>query len=122
MITNLNKVLATVDAKGAQFSDTVDQLQYWAEAPVVEALVAYLELFDKPAPASTEQDQAAVIDLPAAGALFHHCQTLHYTPANKTERQSRAFANHFMPPGTRSGHTGEFLEVSFGRPMLRMRT
>ena len=27
VITNLNAVLATVDAKGAQFSDTVDQLQ-----------------------------------------------------------------------------------------------
>ena len=69
-----------------------------------------------------DEDQAAVVDLPAGGALFHHCQTLHYTPPNKTERQRRAFAIHFMPPGTRSGHTGEFLEVSFGRPMLRMRT
>ena len=69
-----------------------------------------------------DEDQAAVVDLPAGGALFHHCQTLHYTPPNKPERQRRAFAIHFMPPGTRSGHTGEFLEVSFGRPMLRMRT
>ena len=69
-----------------------------------------------------DEDQGAIVDLPAGGALFHHCQTLHYTPPNKTERQRRAFAIHFMPPGTRSGHTGEFLEVSFGRPMLRMRT
>ena len=69
-----------------------------------------------------DQAQAAIIDLPAGGALFHHCQTLHFTPPNHTDRQRRAFAIHFMPPGTRSGHSGDFLEVSFGRPMLRMRT
>lgn len=69
-----------------------------------------------------DEDQAMVIDLPAGGALFHHCQTMHYTPPNKTEYKRRAFVIHFMPPGTRSGYTGEFLEVSFGRPMLRMRT
>ncbi len=68
-----------------------------------------------------DQAQAAIVDLPAGGALFHHCQTLHYTPPNQTDRQRRAFVIHFMPPGTRSAHTGAFLEVSFGRPMLRMR-
>ena len=68
-----------------------------------------------------DQAQAAIVDLPAGGALFHHCQTLHYTPPNQTGRQRRAFVIHFMPPGTRSAHTGEFLKVSFGRPMLRMR-
>lgn len=65
--------------------------------------------------------KAAIVDLPAGGVLFHHCQTLHYTPPNSTDRQRRAFAMHFMPPGTRSGHTGDFLAVSFARPMLRMR-
>ena len=69
-----------------------------------------------------DEGQAMVIDLPAGGALFHHYQTMHYTPPNKTEYKRRAFVIHFMPPGTRSGYTGEFLEVSFGRPMLRMRT
>jgi phytanoyl-CoA hydroxylase len=64
---------------------------------------------------------AEVIDLPAGGVLFHHCQTLHYTPPNHTERQRRAFAIHLMNPGTRSGHTGQVLEVSYARPMLRMR-
>ena len=33
----------------------------------------------------------------------------------------RAFAIHYMPPGTRSESSGKYLEVSFGRPMLRMR-
>lgn len=64
---------------------------------------------------------AQVIDLPAGGAMFHHCQTLHYTPPNRTDRQRRALAIHFMPPGTRSGRTGEYLGVSFGRPVLRQR-
>ena len=69
-----------------------------------------------------DQTQASVVDLPAGGVLFHHCQTLHYTPPNNTDRQRRAFAIHFMPPGTRQAATGDFLQVSFGRPMLRMRS
>ena len=51
-----------------------------------------------------DTSQAEVVDLPAGGALFHHCQTLHYTPPNATSRQRRALAIHLMPPGTRSGH------------------
>ena len=69
-----------------------------------------------------DQAQAAIADLPAGGVLFHHCQTLHYTPPNNTERQRRAFAIHFMPPGTRRATSGESLHVSFARPLLRMRT
>jgi phytanoyl-CoA hydroxylase len=69
-----------------------------------------------------DQTQASVVDLPAGGVLFHHCQTLHYTPPNNTDRQRRAFAIHFMPPSTRQAATGDFLQVSFGRPMLRMRS
>ena len=37
-----------------------------------------------------DASKAAVIDLPAGGAMFHHCQTLHYTPPNRTDRQRRA--------------------------------
>ncbi|MCE2450273.1 MAG: phytanoyl-CoA dioxygenase family protein [Candidatus Latescibacteria bacterium] len=59
--------------------------------------------------------QAAVIDLPAGGALFHHCQTLHYTPPNQTDRQRRAFVIHFMPPGTRSAHTGQLPHAADAR-------
>jgi phytanoyl-CoA hydroxylase len=69
---------------------------------------------------AVETEKAVVIDLPAGGVMFHHCQTLHFTPPNKTERQRRALALHFMPPGTRSG-SGEILGVSFGRPLLRQR-
>jgi len=68
-----------------------------------------------------DSSKAMVIDLPAGGAMFHHCQTLHYTGPNTTDRQRRAFVIHFMPPGTRFLRTGEYLGVSFSRPMLRMR-
>ena len=68
-----------------------------------------------------DQSQAVVIELPAGGVMFHHCQTAHHTPPNTTDRQRRAFAIHFMAPGTRSAPTGEYMPVSFGRPILRMR-
>ncbi len=65
-------------------------------------------------------DGAVVVDLPAGGVMLHHCQTLHYTPPNRTDRQRRAFAIHFMTPGT-IGKEGRHLEVSFARPLLRAR-
>lgn len=65
-------------------------------------------------------NRATVIDLPAGGVMFHHCQTLHHTPPNKTNRQRRALAIHFMTPGTR-GKDGTHLQVSFARPLLRAR-
>ncbi len=66
-----------------------------------------------------DASRAVVVELPAGGCMFHHCQTLHYTQPNRTDRQRRAFAIHLMPPGTRNG-AGEILRVGFGRPMLRM--
>lgn len=68
-----------------------------------------------------DESQAVVADLPAGGIAIHHCQTLHHTAPNTTDRQRRAFAMHYMMPGTRSMRTGEYLTVSFGRPMLRVR-
>ncbi|MDA0841839.1 MAG: phytanoyl-CoA dioxygenase family protein [Planctomycetota bacterium] len=64
---------------------------------------------------------AVINELPAGGVMFHHCQTLHYTAPNSTDRQRRAFAIHFMPPGTKSMHSGAYLKVGFDRPMLRTR-
>jgi ectoine hydroxylase-related dioxygenase (phytanoyl-CoA dioxygenase family) len=63
--------------------------------------------------------RAVVVDLPAGGCMFHHCQTLHYTQPNATERQRRAFAIHFMQPGTRNGQD-EMLRPGFNHPVLRM--
>jgi ectoine hydroxylase-related dioxygenase (phytanoyl-CoA dioxygenase family) len=65
--------------------------------------------------------RAVVVDLPAGGITIHHCQTLHMTEPNTTPRQRRALAIHYMVPGTRSLRTGEYLGVSFGRPLLRAR-
>lgn len=64
--------------------------------------------------------QAMVVDLPAGGIMFHHCQTLHYTAPNTTPRQRRAFAIHFMAPGTLD-RKGEVMRVGFKHPALRMR-
>jgi ectoine hydroxylase-related dioxygenase (phytanoyl-CoA dioxygenase family) len=77
---------------------------------------ALLDLGDK-----IDEKDAVVINLPAGGALIHHCQTLHYTPPNTTDRQRRAFIIHFMTPGTRNTHEGNYIGVSFTHPMLRMR-
>lgn len=66
-----------------------------------------------------DENAAKVIDLPAGGCMFHHCQTLHYTQPNTTERQRRAFAIHFMPPGTRAAN-GEIMRAGFSHPVLRM--
>jgi phytanoyl-CoA hydroxylase len=68
-----------------------------------------------------DPSKKVVVDLPAGGIAIHHCQTLHHTAPNTTSRQRRAFAIHFMLPGTRSLRTNEYLPVSFSRPMLRTR-
>lgn len=64
-------------------------------------------------------EKAAVVELPAGGCLFHHCQTLHHTPPNRTDRQRRAFVIHFMQPGTRN-KAGEVIRPGFKNPILRM--
>jgi len=66
-----------------------------------------------------DKSKAVVVDLPAGGAMIHHCQTLHYTAPNTTDRQRRAFAIHFMPPGTRD-RDGKIIQVNYAHPMLRM--
>ena len=77
---------------------------------------ALLDLGDQ-----AESEKATVVDLPAGGAMFHHCQTMHHTPANVTDRPRRAFAIHYMTPGTKRMRDGEYIDVSFAHPMLRMR-
>ena len=67
-----------------------------------------------------DASQAEVIDLPAGGAMLHHCQTLHYTQPNVTDRQRRALAIHCMAPGTLR-HGTEPLPIGWDHPMLRAR-
>lgn len=66
-----------------------------------------------------DESKAVVVELPAGGCMFHHCQTLHYTEPNTTERLRRAFVMHFMAPGT-SNKKGEVMRSGFGHPLLRM--
>ena len=66
-----------------------------------------------------ETEKAVVVPLPAGGCAFHHCQTLHYTPPNATDRQRRAFVIHLMQPGTRN-RNGEVMRPGFKNPVLRM--
>ena len=65
--------------------------------------------------------KAVVVDLPAGGCMFHHCQTLHYTQPNTTPNQRRAFAIHCMQPGTEIDHDGKRvrLQAGFDHPVLR---
>lgn len=67
--------------------------------------------------ANPDDRQVVVVDLPAGGCLFHHCQTLHYTQPNATDRQRRAYAIHYMVPGTCSPHFNGV--VGWSHPMLR---
>jgi phytanoyl-CoA hydroxylase len=66
-----------------------------------------------------DESKAVVVDVPAGGCMIHHCQTLHYTAPNTTDKQRRAFAIHFMPFGTR-GREKEIMRASFSHPILRM--
>lgn len=61
--------------------------------------------------------EPVIVNLPAGGVMVHHCQTLHSTPPNRTDRQRRAFAMHYMTPGTRNALSD--MPVSFARPLLR---
>lgn len=68
-----------------------------------------------------DESKSIVVTLPAGGMTLHHCQTLHRTAPNTTDRKRRAHAIHYMIPGTRKLDDQSNLEVSFSRPMLRMR-
>ncbi len=64
-----------------------------------------------------DASRAVVVPLEAGACLFHHCQTLHYTAPNTTDRQRRAFIIHVMVPGTTSEHSAA-MPVGFSRPVL----
>jgi len=70
---------------------------------------------------SVDTARAKVVELPAGGLMLHHCQTLHYTQPNETGRQRRAYAIHYMQPGTegKAKETRKRFTVSLDRPMVR---
>ena len=77
---------------------------------------ALLDLGDQ-----VDESKAVAVALPAGGVTLHHCQTLHYTAPNVTDRQRRAFVMHLMITGTKSLRDSAYLDVCFARPVLRMR-
>ena len=64
-------------------------------------------------------ETVVVVDVPAGGCMFHHCQTLHYTAPNRTDRPRRAFAIHYMPPGTRD-RDGRVMRAAWAHPVLSL--
>ncbi|MBI4558259.1 MAG: phytanoyl-CoA dioxygenase family protein [Candidatus Hydrogenedentes bacterium] len=44
-----------------------------------------------------DESQAVPLPMPAGCAMFHHCLTLHNTKPNRTPRQRRAWAIHYIP-------------------------
>ena len=68
-----------------------------------------------------DTSNARVVELPAGGIMFHHCQVLHHSTPNKSERPRRAVAIRFLPLGTQSPRlsTGEW--SLFMHPILRMK-
>ena len=72
------------------------------------------------ASAHVDASQAVTVALPAGACLFHHCQTLHYTAPNLSERQRRAFIIHAMTPGT-SGPGGTIIPIDYSHPILSLR-
>jgi len=77
-------------------------------------------LLDLEKSGAIEREKAVVVDVPAGGCMFHHCQTLHYTQPNETPHQRRAFIMHFMVPGTRTeSRQGNIIPNSFSAPILR---
>ena len=68
---------------------------------------------------AVDDSKSVTVSVPAGHAMFHHCQTLHYTAPNNSDRQRRAFVVHAMPPGTRD-RDGKILRAGYEHPVLSM--
>ncbi len=67
--------------------------------------------------AEPDPDSVVTVPLPAGACLFHHCQTLHRTAPNRTDRDRRAFIIHVMVPGT-CDRDGRILAPGWEHPAL----
>jgi ectoine hydroxylase-related dioxygenase (phytanoyl-CoA dioxygenase family) len=47
-------------------------------------------------PREFDPERAVAVPLAAGGVIFHHACTLHYSPANQTDRWRRAFVCHYV--------------------------
>ena len=66
---------------------------------------------------AADASKAVTVPVCAGAFLLHHCQTLHYTAPNRSDRDRRAFVIHVMVPGTtHSG--GQRMPAGWERPIL----
>jgi phytanoyl-CoA hydroxylase len=68
-----------------------------------------------------DASKAKVVELPAGGIVFHHCQVLHCSGPNRSDRPRRAVVMRFLPIGTRSPLLLAKEWSFFVQPVLRMR-
>jgi ectoine hydroxylase-related dioxygenase (phytanoyl-CoA dioxygenase family) len=68
-------------------SHALDVLRY-RQPPGVEPLV-----LDEP----VDLSGAVACPIPAGGATFHHCRTLHYTGTNRSDVPRHGLVTHFKP-------------------------
>lgn len=68
-----------------------------------------------------DTSNASMVELPAGGMMFNHCQVLHRSEPNNSDRPRRVVVIRFVPIGTQSPrlHTREW--GFFVHPILRMR-
>ena len=64
---------------------------------------------------NADVDRAVPVPVKAGCVMVHHCMTLHQTNPNRSPRDRRALAIHYMPSGTRNGNG----EVMKDNPLLR---
>ena len=55
-------------------------------------------------PDEFDPEKAAAVPIKAGGVIFHHSQTLHYSPVNKTDKWRRAFVCHFVQADAETPH------------------
>jgi ectoine hydroxylase-related dioxygenase (phytanoyl-CoA dioxygenase family) len=63
---------------------------------------------------------AKTMDLRAGEVMFHHCQLVHASGPNRSQRPRRAVVVRFVPIGTRSPHLDTKTWRFFVHPILRM--
>ena len=72
---------------GSHFGEVLPH-RHVGDDPTVHALFT--------TPADADIARAAPVPVPAGGAVFHHCRTLHASGPNTTDRVRRAYANEWQ--------------------------
>jgi phytanoyl-CoA hydroxylase len=68
-----------------------------------------------------DTSNATLVGVPAGGIIFHHCQVLHRSLPNASDRPRRAIVMRFVPIGTQSPRIRSGEWSYFVHPILRMK-